>query len=208
MPSRRLYIDWSGDAGFRTSRGASSVVVIAVVQVENYESLEQRIAKLRSNLRVPATFEFHWAKIGWTERDAYIETICSEDFQSWAMIVDKTEIRQEGAYLTANQAMCAWIAELFINLPEGMVSGAELVVDDGTKAQAMAKAIREAVSSALRKRRIEQRLKGARSFPAHRNEALQLADMIAGATRVWRVEGNRDYGCHFGAKLVVSKLGK
>jgi hypothetical protein len=184
------------------------VVVISVVQVATYDALVQRIANLRSRLHLPPLFEFHWAKLGWRERDAYIGDIQIEDFRCWTLIVNKAEVPGEYQRLSPNEVLCLWIAELFSRLPSDVASGAELVIDDGTQKQRLAQSIRVAVSSSLRERGVERRLGGARGLPAHRSEALQLADMIAGAIRASRVEGTRRYEAGLGAKVVVIEFGE
>jgi len=177
------------------------------VRLDSYDALDQRIARLRSALHLPPNFEFHWAKIGWRERDAYVGEIQAEVFRGWSLIVHKAAIPHEYEILSPNEAFCSWVAELFARLPSRVPSSAEFVIDDGTKNQTIAKAIRVAVSSSLRSRGVERRLGGARGFPPSRSAALQLADMVARATRAWQVERSRDYESCLGGKVVVSQLG-
>lgn len=206
MAPQRLHVDWAGDAGPNTERLASRFVLVSIVQVQSDESLKRRIGQLRSDLHLPPDFEFHWARIGWKNRDAYLDRVRAEDFRAWVLIVDKVLVRAEYRNLSPNEALYLWIAEAFTLLPAEATSNAELIVDVGQKGQSIARDLRVEVSRVLARRGDERRLRSARGLPAHRSDELQLADMVAGAVRAWHVEKVKDYDPLLGKRVVVKHL--
>jgi hypothetical protein len=85
-----------------------------------------------------------------------------------------------------------FIAVLADQLPAEAVENALVVIDAHTTTTELTRSIRVAISGALRARQIQPGIKKVRGRPAHREDGLQLADMVAGAVVESKVRGGAD----------------
>jgi hypothetical protein len=121
-------------------------------------------------------------------------------------VVDKSAVRTVYEPIEPNQALCQWIGHLFDSIPEEVIAGSQLVIDDRHAKTKMVQQIRAEVSATLRRRGLMRRLRGARGLPAHREDGLQLADMIVGAAQdTWGGAGSTRLAPYY--RVYVSALG-
>ncbi len=98
MSSKTLFIDWSGDLGFRFGRGSSNYVAIALVHVADYAAFCQSAANLRAQRRLVAHYEYHYAHIPKSERAAYFTMLRNTDLAAWVLIADKRKDKLEDEF--------------------------------------------------------------------------------------------------------------
>ncbi|MBM3149020.1 MAG: DUF3800 domain-containing protein [Chloroflexi bacterium] len=92
MPLRHLFIDWSGDLGFRFGRGSMTHLVIAVVSIADYGGFQKLIADLRAERGLHKAYEFHHTHIPKTERAAFFDALRGASFGAWVLVVDKQRL--------------------------------------------------------------------------------------------------------------------
>ena len=93
-----IFIDDSGDPGFRIEKGSSTHFVIAMVVFEDpleAEKTSVAIKDLRRKLKVSDLFEFKFNKTNRKFRNAFIDTSKGFKFKIRAIVVDKELIRSK-----------------------------------------------------------------------------------------------------------------
>jgi hypothetical protein len=88
-----VYLDESGDTGFKFSRGSSRHFIVALVLVDDPEPLEDAVHSYRDSLRWASHWEFHFAKTDDKIREGFFRAIRGSEFAVRALIIDKTLIR-------------------------------------------------------------------------------------------------------------------
>ena len=189
MPPGHLFVDWSGDLGFKFGRGSTTYLVIAVVNLADYAAFRRVIAKLRTERGLHRAYEFHYAHIPEAERAAFFDALRGATFEAWVLIVDKQ--RLSGRFKRRNQydLFGEFVDTLVDQLPAEVIQNALVVIDAHATVTKLTRSIRVAVSRTLRAREIQPGIKKVRGRPAHREDGLQLADMLAGAVVETKVRG-------------------
>ena len=102
-------------------------------------------------------------------------------FSAWVLLLDKQQLawsfRQRNQYDFFGELIRA----LTWQIPPEVVVNSVLLIDDRAAVTKLTQTIRVAVSAVLRARRVQPGIKKARGRPAHQEDGLQLADMLAGA---------------------------
>jgi hypothetical protein len=181
-------------------------MAIAAVSLDDVAALTRVTDQLRLDLAVGETYEFHWAKIPREFRSEYFRRVTAIDFAAWVLVIDKAEVEPIYSTYRPERALASWIGSLFAHIPGEAVTRARLIVDDQHVRSRLVQEIRAEVSSTLKSRGLDNRLRGARGHESHRERGLQLADMIAGA--VLTGEGQTTIAGYGGLvqKLTVIKL--
>lgn len=197
-----LYLDSSGDFGLKFGRGSSSHVSLVVARLSNPVAFTSSMVVLRRREGLPNHYEFHYAKIRPATRAAYFVELARLGFEAWGVCVDKRTLPNEYRRCHSDELLCRLAGEVAARIPEDVIAGATLVVDDKQERTKASQAVRVAVSRVLEGRQMKKRLGGARGLPAHRSDGLQLADMLAGALRESRAgKGGPDHLSDLGRKI-------
>jgi len=192
LPLRHLFIDWSGDLGFKFGRGSTTHLVIAVVSIADYGGFRKLMADLRAERGLHKAYEFHHAHIPKAERAAFFYALRGAGFKAWVLAVDKRRLPENFERRNQYDLLGEFIAVLADQLPAEAVENALVVIDAHTTTTELTRSIRVAISGALRARQIQPGIKKVRGRPAHREDGLQLADMVAGAIVESKVRGGAD----------------
>jgi len=92
----RVFVDESGDTGFKFEKQSSRYFAVALVIFENEEKeakASQRIHALRQELQSP-NIEFHFAKNKDATRNAFFTAAQDMDFRAFVFVADKTRLSQ------------------------------------------------------------------------------------------------------------------
>lgn len=90
-----IFIDDSGDPGFRVEKGSSQVFIIAMVIFTDpleAEKTSLSIKELRRKLKVSDLYEFKFNKTNKQFRTTFVDTVKRFDFKIRAIVVDKKVI--------------------------------------------------------------------------------------------------------------------
>ena len=197
------FVDWSGDSGFEFALGSSLYLALAIGSSAHYDDLQAALMALRGRLGLPRSFEFHWARNAEVVRAAFFKVLSRSSWDGAVLLVDKRELPAEFARLREPVFYGASLRHLLTCVPLSVVGVKRLLMDGEKKDEALVRAMRLAMSSALRARGVE-RLPALRAEPAHQWDGLQLADMLAGAA-LERETGGRDYLREQATRLLIYK---
>jgi hypothetical protein len=177
-----VFLDESGDPGMKVQQGSSEYFFVTLVIFDNNEEAlraDHHIAALRQELRLDASFEFRFNKMNYRLRTRFLREMCGFEFCYFAVAVKKGLLTAQGFRFSESfyKVACRYV---FTNAKKLLRDA--VVVIDGSGSRVFQRQLvtylrrginpRNAELSHIRKIKIED---------SHRNNLLQLADMVCGA---------------------------
>ncbi len=196
-----VYLDESGDTGFKFHRGSSDYFVIALLLVDDPVPIHQAIHDLRLSWGKPETYEFKFTHAHHDIRQAFFHALRPYPFKVRALVVDKK--RLEAPHLRKKETFYNYLVKMALKNDFGTISGATLVIDEsfqgkGSKAGLTTYLRRELnAESAGNPRKIEQ----VRYHQSHKDNLIQAADMFVGAIAREYEEKDAQYRRMFAKKI-------
>lgn len=174
----RIYVDWSGDPGFKFRKGSSELLVIATVMSDE----ELNMNSLRLRLSLPENYEFHFSKTDHRIREQFRNYINNELEIPGAVVlrVDKQHHSRVMRQKRGEQIIADLIAHCVINLPVELLQNSALYYDGEKEQQSFKNTLRTTLSLALQPGVF---LRDVKAVSASKNDGLQVADMFAGFIR-------------------------
>ena len=178
------FFDESGDPGLKIGRGSSRYFVTVLVTFEDdLAALEcdRRISRLRGELKLPDSYEFHFVKNPWKIREAFLRSVQSGDFHCHIFVLDKAPgISGVFPFKDPESLYKYAVGEVFENAKPYLN---ELnVFADETGNRRFRDDLPRLLRSRLNPAQGERVLNRVRLQDSHRNNLLQLVDYAAGVT--------------------------
>ncbi len=175
-----VFVDESGDAGFKIGRGSSTHFVVATVCFQDRriaDACDDAIGAFRTRIGLSDRFEFHFSQ---TRDDITLDLlreVSTFDFTFTACFIDKTSADQLAAQTSDNHLLSDLVGTALCLLPELREA---IVVIDGQMPKAVQSRIGRRLKELNRKRNfcLIRKVKFRRS---HGNNLLQMADAVSGA---------------------------
>ncbi|WP_307153744.1 DUF3800 domain-containing protein [Rhodopseudomonas julia] len=171
-----VFIDESGDPGFKLERGSTPIFVTSMVVFQNSSDAQEtglHIAALRSRLRIQPEFKFN--KCSGSVRDAFFEGLSKQEFSVRAVVVQKHLIHSE-ALRTVKESFYKFFVRMMMQNDGGVLRDAKVVIDGSGdrlfKKQLRAYLRQHIETGSVRKWDLKD---------STRDPLIQLADMSAGA---------------------------
>ena len=171
-----VYIDESGDAGFKVERGSSPVFVAAMVMFDDAEdaALTRDLIK-GSAARQVHKGEFKFSKSRDEVRDRFFRAVAAGPFRVRAIVVEKAVIRS--AHLqTDKESFYAFFVKQMLRHDNGRLTNARVIIDGSGDRE-----FRQKLSTAIRRKVREGAVRDCRFSDSRTDPLIQLADMCAGA---------------------------
>ena len=108
-----VFLDESGDTGFKIESGSSPFFTVTLVLFEEHDeaqAADDRIRLLRRELAKPETFEFHFTENSDAIREAFFHAITPYSFFYFGIVIDKA--RLYGESLTTKDAFYKYVCGL------------------------------------------------------------------------------------------------
>lgn len=173
-----VFLDESGDAGFKFDKGSSTHFVIALVIFDDSLDAEETalgIKRLRQRLGLHEKFEFKFNKTDEYRRLQFFEAVRDAKFRVRAMLVDKRNLYSDQLKHDKNSFYNYFVAQVLMH-NQGQITGAKLRVDGSGD-----RAFKNAFKTYLRQKLETGVIESAKSVDSKADSLIQLADMIAGA---------------------------
>lgn len=174
----RIYVDWSGDPGFKFKQGSSELLVIATLMTDEELSLNE----LRSRLSLPENYEFHFAKTNRHIRE-HFKNFINNEIEIPSVVVlraKKQQLSKDVREKKGEQIIADMITQCVINLPSELLNNSTLYYDGEKEQLSFKNTLRSTLSDTLPQ---DIFLRAVKAVSASRNDGLQIADMIAGFIR-------------------------
>lgn len=171
-----VYIDESGDAGFKLDQGSSPVFVAAMVIFETAEAAaEVRRLIEASPARGLHKGEFKFSKSRDEVRDLFFAAVANAPFRVRAIVVDKAVIHSP-QLRTDKESFYEFFVKQMLRHDNGRLDNARVIIDGSGDRE-----FRQKLSAAIRRRVREGAVRGCRFSDSRNDPLIQLADMCAGA---------------------------
>ncbi len=171
-----VFIDESGDPGFKLAKGSSPIFVVALVAFKDVEQSRRAIAAIDEAARkskIPNEFKF--SKSRPEVRDCFFEAVLPFDFCVRAIVIEKDKIYSPHLR-TDKDAFYSFFVKSMLKFDNGLLQNAKVVIDGSGE-----QAFKRELSSYLRKHTGENAIRKL-TFSDSRNDRLvQMADMCTGA---------------------------
>jgi hypothetical protein len=171
-----VFIDESGDPGFKLERGSSPIFVVAMVAIADPDGAQQTgdvIDGLRATLRVRPEFKFNKCKNAY--RDAFFEAVRDHPFRARFMVVEKRLITSV-ALRTVKESFYKFFVRMMMQYDGGRLHDAKVVIDSSGD-----RSFKKQFKTYLRAHLDKGCCRSFELKDSKRDPLLQLADMCAGA---------------------------
>ena len=176
-----IFIDESGDAGFKLNAGSSKYFTLALVAFQNHDealAADDRISLLRKQQGLPDNFEFHFNKVNFAYRRMFLKAIASYDFFYFAVVINKANLARRE--LQFRESLYNYACELLFEEAKSWVSNAVVIIDESGS-----KNFRSELKRYLVRRLTDDSgkclIRKVRTQDSSKNNLVQLADMVVGA---------------------------
>jgi Protein of unknown function (DUF3800) len=171
-----VFIDESGDPGFKLDRGASPMFVAAMVIFETDEAARATQTAIEgSGARRLHKPEFKFSKCSFDVRDQFFAAVRRCDFMVRAIVVEKKRIYSP-RLMADKERFYEYFVKQMLKYDNGVLRDAKVIIDGSGD-----RAFRRDLNAALKQRLEEGTIDDVR-FKNSKNDVLvQLADMCAGA---------------------------
>lgn len=177
-----VFLDESGDPGMKLQRGSSDLFIVTLVAFQDHseaQATDERIRVLRRELGLADSFEFKFNKMNRVFRTAFLRAVHTFDFSYFGIVINKARLHGSGFFFKDSfyKHTCSLVFE---NAKHHLRDA--IVVIDGSGSRDF----RKQLTSYLRRRVNDPRLpvrqiRKIKVQDSHRNNLLQLADVICGA---------------------------
>ncbi len=178
-----VFIDDSGDAGFKLDNGSSELFVIACCVFETSDvaqSTAEKVRLLRDELGRSKQSEFKFSKTKLNLQQTFFKTLDPELFFVRAIVVDKRKMHSE--YLKTNhESFYNYVIQLVLTNSDGTIEGASVKID-GTGSRDYRTAARKYLLAEVNKSGA-QFIRKVGYVKSHSDFLIQVADMFAGCIR-------------------------
>lgn len=175
-----VFIDDSGDPGFKLDRGSSRNFVIACVIFDDELDAEEtalEIKKLRRELGKTDCFEFKFNRCSKEERIKFLERVSHRNFRYRAIVMEKEKVYGE-ELRRSKGSFYSYPVKMVLKHSFGSIKNARVRIDGSGERE-----FRRKMAAYLRKQVNEKSdiIKDIKFRDSRKDVLIQLADMVAGA---------------------------
>jgi len=194
-----VFIDESGDPGFKISKGSTADFIAVLVAFRNHEQAARTnlaINELATRLRIQPEFKF--SKSRPEVRDALFNAVVPFDFCVRAIVVQKEKIYS--AHLRSQkEAFYKFFVKSMLKFDNGLLASAKIVIDGSGDRE-----FKRELGSYFRRHLGAERIGQLRFTDSRSDRLVQLADMCAGAIARSYKDNRADAGRWRG--MIASKI--
>ena len=175
-----VFIDESGDPGFKLNKGSSRFFVVALVTFEDNEeaiACDQRINLLRREINLPEDFEFHFKENSHKRRLEFLKAIAPYNFFYFGIVLNKDPNKLWGEGFKNKESLYKYTCGLVFENAKPYLKNATVIIDQSGHKQFQVQLRKYLRDKANINKTIIKKIKTKRSKG---NNLLQLADYIAG----------------------------
>jgi hypothetical protein len=172
-----VFVDESGDSGFKLDKGSTQVFCIAAVifrSKEDIETTNQIMQALKEQLGLKKTHEFHFHNEPVKFRKAFCEAVCGCPFVVRATVVDKMRIYEDTLLRKSPAYFYNFIIKMLLKHSFGAITNAKVCID-GSMNRELKTYLRQELN------RESYIIHDIQFLDSRKSSMIQLADMIAGS---------------------------
>ncbi len=186
-----VYLDESGDTGFRFKQNSSRYFVITLLLVDDPIPMQAAIDRLRESLGFSATNEFKFSNSPEDVRWSFLRMLRQQSFSVRALVVDKTLMTQP--HMRKRDTFYNFLVRMILTHDNGTIANATVVLDESVKSRKSKKQLTSYLRRALNTDPGLPKVRAVRYHTSHSDNLIQAADMVAGAIYAYYHRNNDDY---------------
>lgn len=182
-----VLIDESGDAGFKPARGSTPHFIVAMVIFDDFKEAERTseiIETARTSLRIKTEFKFN--KCSGQVKDGFFAAISSCKFTVRAIAIDKAKIYSDNLRESKEMFYNFFVKSLLQHDGNALI-GARIKIDGSGDRE-----FKRELAAYLKRETARGKIVSVKFAESHRDNLIQLADMVAGAIARSYREGDRN----------------
>lgn len=186
------FVDESGDPGFKFERGSSAYFAVSLVvfnEPEDANDLDKRIDLLRKELGLPANYEFKFNKCSREIKLQFLSACKPYNFFFFGLLIDKKALTGKGFQF--KEPFYKYLTQLVFQNAKEHLEEATIIID-GSGSRDFRKSLEGYFKKKINSGTGLQAIKKIKIQDSHRNNLLQVADMVVGAMARTQSEGRRD----------------
>lgn len=178
-----VFLDESGDTGRKIGKGSSDYFIVSLIIFEdNDEALacDQRISLLRTELKYPDNYEFHFGENSKRVREAFLNAVSPYRFTVFSVIINKDPKKLYGAGFDIKESFYKYACNLVFTNAKPYMDKATVVIDKSgspTFVGSLRYYLRARMNDHER-----QHIKKIKVQDSKSNNLIQLADYASGIT--------------------------
>lgn len=178
-----IFIDESGDAGFKIQKGSSLTFVVALVIFDDELDAEEtalKIKKLKKTLRKSGRFEFKFNKSNKDIRIQFLESVKNCKFRIRAIVLQKEKIYSK-VLRSSKDKFYNYVIKSALDNNQNSIRNAKIRLDGLGE-----KSFKQNLIAYLRRNQNQGSktvMKNLKFRDSRKDVLIQLADMVAGAIR-------------------------
>jgi hypothetical protein len=198
-----IFIDESGDPGFKITEGSSQHFVIALIIFQNELDAEETavaIKKMRKVQKHTDQFEYKFNKCDRKHRLSFLKCVQPFNFAIRAIVFDKTNIKSQHLR-TKKEDFYRFALRMVLEHNYGTIKNAKIRLDgrgDHSFRRQLTTYLRQHLNSST-----QHVISNLRFRDSKQDVLIQLADMVAGSLRRYFDHTQEDWGIY--RKVLISK---
>ena len=186
-----VYLDESGDAGFKFRQGSSRYFVITLLLVDDPLPFHEAVGQLRVSLGFQRDNEFKWVNSSKDVRWAFLRMVRQQDFTARILVIDKELMTTP--HMRKRETFYNFLVQLVLKHGDDTIRDATLILDESVKSKKSKQHLTTYLRKQLNVNPEERKIREVRYHPSHSDNLIQAADMLTGAIYTHYHRGNSEY---------------
>jgi hypothetical protein len=174
-----VYLDESGDSGFKFDRGSSRYFVLTLLLVDDPIPLQLAIDELRTSLGFVTGNEFKFYHSSHEVRLSFLRMLRRQSFSARALVIDKTLITRR--HMRQRETFYSYLVRMILEHDNDTIRDALLILDESVKSKKSKQHLSTYLRRELNTDRNAPKIRGVRYHDSQTDNLVQAADMICGA---------------------------
>jgi hypothetical protein len=194
-----VYLDESGDTGFKFRQGSSLYFVLTLLLVEDPLPFHEAIEQLRSQLGFAADNEFKWVHSSEETRWAFLRMLRRQDFRVRVLVIDKRLMTAQ--HMRNRETFYNFLVKLVLTHDNNTIVDATLILDESVKSKKSKQHLSTYLRRQLNADPDNRKIREVRYHTSHADNLIQAADMVSGAIYTRYHRGRGEYLDHLRMKI-------
>lgn len=186
-----VYLDESGDTGFKFNQGSTRFFVITLLLVDDPIPIQVAIDELRASLGFSPRDEFKFSHSAKDVRERFLRELRRHPIAVRALVVDKTLLTRP--HMRKRETFYNYLIKLILQHDGGAIANATLVLDESVKSKQAQRHLGSSLRHALNNDPAAPKVRAIVHHASHTDNLIQATDMVSGAIYSAHAKGDDSY---------------
>lgn len=186
-----VYLDESGDAGFKFRQGSSRYFIITLLLVTDPLPFHEAVDQLRISLGFAPGNELKWVNSSADVRWAFLRMLRRQDFTARVLVIDKELMT--APHMRKRETFYNFLVQLVLRHDNGTIHEATLILDESVESKKSKQHLATYLRKQLNTHPELRKIRDVRYHTSHADNLIQATDMLTGAIGTRYRRGNAAY---------------